>query len=191
MTRTVLALMLVATAGMRLGWEPSAQTGRRPAVPVIPAAPVVVVETVRGTFAFELFQSDAPVSVAHLMTLVRKGFYDGLRVHRALPGFVVQFGDPQTRDDSQRALWGRGREAGSGQPVGVAEISTKHLHRAGAVGLAHLGDPARADSQIYIALAPRPDLDTRYVIVGQVIEGADVPARLQVDDEIIRAYLRP
>jgi len=189
--RTVLALMLVVAAGMRLGWDASAQTGRRPAVPVIPAAPVVVVETVRGTFAFELFQGDAPVSVAHLMTLVTKGFYDGLRVHRALPGFVVQFGDPQTRDDSQRALWGRGREAGSGQPVGVAEISTKRLHRAGAVGLAHLGDPAKADSQIYITLAPRPDLDTRYVIVGQVIEGADVPARLQADDEITRAYLRP
>ena len=170
----VFVVLVIATADPPLGW---AQTGRSPAVPAIPRAPVVIVETVRGTFAFELFHVDAPVSVAHVTTLVTKGFYDGQRVHRALPGFVVQFGDPQTRDDSKRALWGRGREAASGQPVGVAEIGTKRLHRTGAVGLAHVGDPAEADSQIYITLAPRPDLDTRYVIVGQVIEGADVPAQ--------------
>ena len=80
---------------------------------------------------------------------------------------------------------------GSQRCVDAVQISPKRLHRAGAVGLAHLGAPANADSQLYIALAPRPDLDTRYVIVGQVIEGADVPARLQTDDEITRAYLRP
>ena len=153
--------------------------------------PVVVVETARGAFAFELFSGDAPVSVAHVTALVTQGFYNGVRVHRAIPGFVVQFGDPQTRDDSKRALWGRGTEAGSGKPVGVAEISAKRLHQSGTVGLSHLGDPAGADSQLYITLAPRRDLDNRYAVVGQVVEGADVLARLQVEDEITRAYLRP
>jgi cyclophilin family peptidyl-prolyl cis-trans isomerase len=156
-----------------------------------PVNPVVVVESARGAFAFELFPGDAPVSVAHVMALVKQGFYNGVRVHRAIPGFVVQFGDPQTRDDSKRALWGRGAGAGSGKPVGVAEIGAKRLHQAGTVGLAHLGDPAGADSQLYITLAPRRDLDTRYAVIGQVVEGADVLARLQVEDEITRAYLRP
>ncbi len=182
------ALLPILAAGVLFAWSLRAQTRREPLVPV---SPVVVVETVRGTFVFELFSSDAPVSVAHVTTLVARGFYDGLRVHRALPRFVAQFGDPQTRDDSKRALWGRGSAAGSGQPVGVAEISTKRVHGAGAVGLAHLGDPRKADSQIYITLAARPDLDARYVIIGQIIEGGDVPARLQADDEITRAYLRP
>jgi cyclophilin family peptidyl-prolyl cis-trans isomerase len=156
-----------------------------------PANPVVVVESARGTFAFELFPGDAPASVAHVTALVKQGFYDGVRVHRAIPGFVVQFGDPQTRDDSARALWGRGAKAGSGKPVGVAEISAKRPHQAGTVGLSHLGDPAGADSQLYITLAPRRDLDHRYAVIGQVVEGADVLARLQVEDEITRAYLRP
>ncbi len=153
--------------------------------------PVVVVETDRGRLTIELFAPEAPVSVAHVVALIKQRFYDRVRVHRALPGFLVQFGDPQTRDDSKRALWGRGSEAGSGTPVGVAEISAKRLHGVGTVGLSHMGDPARADSQLYITLAPRRDLDTRYAIVGQVIEGADILPTLQVGDEITRAYLRP
>ncbi len=51
--------------------------------------------------------------------LAKAGFYDGLRVHRALTGFVVQFGDPQTRDESKRSLWGRGPAASSGRPIGI------------------------------------------------------------------------
>jgi len=53
-----------------------------------------------------------------------------------------------------------------------------------------MGSPAKADSQIYITLAPRPDLDGQYAVFGQVVEGQDVPARLQVGDEIRRVYLR-
>jgi len=68
------------------------------------ARPVIVVETARGAFAFEMFPNEAPKTVAHVLQLVRKGFYDGQRFHRALPGFVVQWGDPRSRD---RALVAR------------------------------------------------------------------------------------
>lgn len=153
-------------------------------------APFVVVETSKGTFAFETFPNEAPVTVAHVLALVRAHFYDGQRVHRAQAGFVVQFGDPQSRDLAKRELWGRGAAAASGKPVGVAELSTKRLHKAGAVGMAHMGGPSKADSQIYITLEPRPDLDGRYVVIGQVIEGADVPSQLQIGDDIRRIYLR-
>ena len=166
-----------------------AAAGAQPAPRVV--NPVVIVETARGQLTIELFAAEAPVSVAHVVALIKQRFYDGVRVHRALPGFLVQFGDPQSRDDSKRAVWGRGSEAASGKPVGVAEISAKRLHGVGTVGLSHLGDPARADSQLYITLAPRRDLDTRYAIVGQVIEGADTLPAFQVGDEITRAYLRP
>jgi cyclophilin family peptidyl-prolyl cis-trans isomerase len=111
-------------------------------------------------------------------------------VHRALPGFVVQFGDPQSRDLAKRALWGRGAAASSGHPVGIAEFTPKHTHGKGAVGMAHMGDPAKADSQIYITLADRPDLDNRYVVFGQLISGEDVLELLQVGDEITRAYVK-
>jgi peptidyl-prolyl cis-trans isomerase B (cyclophilin B) len=153
-------------------------------------APVIVVETSKGTFSFETFPQDAPSTVSHVEALVRGGFYDGIRVHRAVPGFVVQFGDPQSRDAGKRERWGRGRGAGSGTPVGVAEISPKRLHRKGAVGMAHMGDPARAESQIYVTLDDRRDLNGRYAIFGQVVGGEAVPARLTVGDTIIRMYVR-
>lgn len=153
--------------------------------------PIVVVETSKGTFSFETFPDEAPASVAHILALVRAKFYDGQRVHRAQPDFVVQFGDPQTRDVGKRDVWGRGDAAGSGKTVGAAEMTRKHLHVAGAVGLAHRGNPYDADSQIYITLARRPELDGRYVVFGQLVSGLGVAASLQVGDEITRVYVKP
>jgi peptidyl-prolyl cis-trans isomerase B (cyclophilin B) len=154
-------------------------------------APTIVVETSRGSFSFETFPGEAPVTVAHIVELVKRGFYDGQRVHRAFPGFLVQFGDPQTRDLSNKALWGKGGAAASGKPVGVAEITTKRTHGRGALGIAHQGEPAKADSQIYVTLAPRRDLDGQYAVFGQIIDGADVPAMLQVGDSIVRMFVKP
>lgn len=151
---------------------------------------LVVVETTRGTFAFDTYPKDAPLSVAHILKLAKAGFYDGQRVHRAVPGFVVQFGDPQTRDLDKRALWGKGLEASNGEPIGVGEVVLKRKNVALAVGLAHQGEPAKADSQLYIMLEARPELDGQYAVIGQVIEGEDVPAQLQVGDEIRRVYVR-
>ena len=152
--------------------------------------PIVFVDTSKGTFSFETFPNEAPSTVAHIVALVKSGFYDGQRVHRALPGFIVQFGDPQSKDLSKRDLWGRGAAAASGRPVGVSEITAKRSHVMGAVGMAHMGDPAKADSQIYITLARRPDLNGTYAVFGQVITGDDVPARLQVGDLIVRMYVK-
>lgn len=153
-------------------------------------APVVMVETERGAFGFQTFPAEAPRTVSHVLGLVRGGFYNGLRVHRAVPGFVVQFGDPRTRDLSKRDRWGRGADASSGAPVGASEITKRRKHGAGAVGIAHMGDPARADSQIYITLAARPDIDGQYAVFGQIVEGEEVPALLQVGDLITRMYVR-
>jgi peptidyl-prolyl cis-trans isomerase B (cyclophilin B) len=153
-------------------------------------APVIVVETSKGRLTIDTYPADAPLTVAHIVGLVRSGFYDRQRVHRAIPGFVVQFGDPQTRDPGRRDLWGRGAAASSGTAIGVAEIAKKRTNVLGAVGVAHMGVPADADSQIYITLAPRPDLDGQYAVFGHLVEGEDVPAMLQVGDEIIRAYVR-
>ena len=144
--------------------------------------PVVVVETSAGAFAFETFPDEAPKTVAHILELVRSGFYDGQRFHRAIPGFVVQWGDPQTKSVEKTADWGRGDAASSGKPIGVSEMNKKRLHVKGAVGVAHLGDPAKADSQIYVTLAARPDLNGKYTVFGRIIAGADVPERIQKGD---------
>ena len=161
-----------------------------PAVLRAQAGPVIVVETTKGAFAFETYPNEAPKTVAHVVQLVRDSFYDGQRVHRALPGFVVQWGDSRSRDVGKEADWGRGDAASSGKPIGAPEISKKRTQTKGAVAMAHPGDPAKADSQIYVTLADRPDLDGRYTVFGHIIAGADVPARLQRGDLITRMYVR-
>jgi len=151
---------------------------------------VIVVETSKGTFSFETYPADAPKSVAHIVDLVTRGFYDSQRVHRALPGFIVQWGDPRSRDVGQEREWGRGEAASSGAAIGTAEIVRKRTNTRGAVALAHPGNPAEADSQIYVTLADRPDLNGRYAVIGHVIDGADVPARLERGDLILRMRVR-
>ena len=153
-------------------------------------APVIVVETNKGTFEFETYPAEAPKTVAHVVALVKRGFYDGQRVHRALPEFLVQWGDPRSRDTAREEDWGRGPEASSGKAIGVPEISRKRLHVRGAVAVAHPGVPGQADSQVYVTLADRPDLNGKYTVFGQVIAGAEVPARLERGDVIRRMFVK-
>ena len=154
------------------------------------ARPVVVVQTSRGRFEFELYEEDAPRSVAHILALVKRGFYDGHRVHRVEPEFVVQFGDPYSKDLERKNMWGRG---GSGKPIGVAEISPKHTHKVGSVALAYAGHPMLADSQIYIILADTDRsrrLDGEYAVIGHVISGMDVVQKTQPLDVIEKVTLK-
>jgi cyclophilin family peptidyl-prolyl cis-trans isomerase len=180
----VALLAALALAGIVLAG------GARLAAQAKAAAPVIVVETSKGTFAFETYPLDAPKTVAHVVALVRRGFYDGQRIQRATPGFVAQWGDPRSRDPEKEAEWGRGPDASSGTPIGAAEISKKHTHVEGAVAMAHPGNPSAADSQMYVTLAKRPDLDGYYAVFGRVIEGVDVPGRLQRGDVITRMFVR-
>jgi cyclophilin family peptidyl-prolyl cis-trans isomerase len=154
------------------------------------SAPVIVVETTKGAFAFETYPVEAPKTVAHIVDLVKRGFYDGQRIHRSIPGFVVEWGDPRSRDVAQAAEWGRGPSASSGAPIGVAEMSRKRTNTKGAVAMAHPGNPSLADSQVYVTLADRPDLNRSYVVFGHLVSGDDVPARLERGDVITRMYVK-
>ena len=151
------------------------------------APPVLVVETEKGTIEIETYPDEAPRTVEHIVELAQSRFYNGLRVHRVEEGFVVQFGDPQTRDMSRRATWGSG---GSGSPIGVSEVSPLRKHQLGAVAVAHPGDPTRADSQVYIAFGPQPELDPDYTVFGQVVSGIDVAQDLAVTDVIRRVTVK-
>jgi peptidyl-prolyl cis-trans isomerase B (cyclophilin B) len=172
-------------------------TPAKPTTPAAPAAaakkspgagPVIVVETMKGTFEFETYPNEAPKTVEHIVALVKNRFYNGQRFHRVEPGFVVQFGDPQSRDPNKRDDWGTG---GSGNPIGVLEVNKKRTHVTGAVAMAHRGgDPKGADSQMYIVLSPQPQLNADYAVFGQVISGMDVVQKLRVTDRILRVTVR-
>ena len=151
------------------------------------AGPVIVVETEKGTFEFETYPNEAPKTVAHIVGLVNKRFYNGQRVHRVVPGFVIQMGDPATRDMTKQATWGSG---GSGKPIGVAEISKTRTHVRGAVAMAHAGDAAKADSQFYVTLADVHRLDADYTVFGRIISGMDVVLKVAQTDRIVRVTVR-
>lgn len=199
-TLAALAIVVAASVPAARGQAPAkpapkpavkAPTPPAPAVPTPGSGPVIVIETAKGTIEFETYPDDAPKTVAHVVNLAKRGFYNGMRFHRVVPGFIVQVGDPQSRDMSKRESWGRGDFAGSGTPVGIAEISKKHLHVRGAVAMAHPGNPAEADAQFYITLTAQPKLNGKYAVFGRVISGLDVVAKIQVADVVKKVYVKP
>lgn len=173
------------------GLVAAAQAPPKPAAPPAKLSPgagpaVVVVETEKGTFEFETYPNEAPKTVAHILGLINKRFYNGQRVHRVEPGFVVQMGDQQTRDMTKEKMWGRA----VGPQVGVAEFSKLRTHVRGAVAMAHGGDAATADTQFYVTLADVPRLNGKYTVFGKVISGMDVVQKIQYADRIVRVTVR-
>ncbi|CAN5400927.1 peptidylprolyl isomerase [soil metagenome] len=153
------------------------------------AGPVIVLETAKGVIEFETYPEEAPKTVAQIVALVKRNFYNGQRFHRAEPKFVIQIGDPKSRDASLagQEWWGR---SGSGKPIGVAEVTKKRTHVRGAVGMGHSGVARDADSQFYITLRPAPELDGKYTVFGRVISGIEVAAKVERGDVLRRAYLK-
>ena len=151
------------------------------------AGPIVVLETIKGTIEFETYPEDAPKTVARILELVKKNFYNGLRFHR-VEKHLVQIGDPVSRDMSREGFWG---QRGSGTAIGVAEITKRRRHVAGAVAMAHAGDPQFADSQFYVTKRAAPEFDGKYTVFGRVIRGLDVVGRIEKADVLKRAFVKP
>ena len=158
------------------------------AKPPAPApGPVVVIETNKGNITIETYPSEAPKTVANFIKLVKSNFYNRQHFHRADKGLVIQVGDPNSKDLKNKDTWGR---AGNGEPIGVAEISKTLKHKKGAVGMAHAGDPTKADSQFYIAIGQKKIPDGKYAIFAQVTSGMDVVEKIEVGDLIKRMYVK-
>jgi cyclophilin family peptidyl-prolyl cis-trans isomerase len=189
----VVSLFAVADVASQSGSstpKPAAAQTSKPATPAASdEAPVIVVETERGTFEFETYPKEAPKTVAQIVGLVKRNFYNGQRIHRVEPGFVIQFGDPSTRDFRLKADWGRG---GSGKPIGVLETSPLHTHKVGAVAMARSSDPGSSDSQMYVVLGTErtASLDGKYTVFGQVTSGMSVVNATKLHDLIKRVTIK-
>jgi cyclophilin family peptidyl-prolyl cis-trans isomerase len=130
------------------------------------ANPVAEIETNHGTVKVELFEKEAPDTVANFIKLAEKGYYDGVIFHRVIPGFMIQGGDPT----------GTGR-GGPGYTI-LDEFHPKLRHdKAGMLSMANAG-PDTGGSQFFITLAATPHLDDRHAIFGKVIEGQDVVKKI-------------
>jgi cyclophilin family peptidyl-prolyl cis-trans isomerase len=185
---TVVWCALASASALVVAIDAEGPSARARAEQTSPGAgPIVVLETAKGVIEFETYPEEAPKTVAHILALVRRGFYNGLRFHRAEPNFVVQVGDPQTRNMTLVDYWGRGN---SGKPIGVAEITKKRTHIRGAVAMGHSGSAKDADSQFYITLRNAPELNGKHAVFGRVIRGLDVAAKLQKADLLKKASVK-
>ena len=133
----------------------------------------VYLDTDRGTIQIELAVVDAPLTVENFITLARKGFFNGLSVHRVVPDFVVQDGDP--RGDG---------EGGPGYSIRDEQNERPYLR--GTVGMALDPWPDTGGSQYFITHSPQPHLDGKYTVFGRVVAGMDVVDQIQQWD-VIRA----
>ncbi|MFT5468669.1 MAG: cyclophilin family peptidyl-prolyl cis-trans isomerase [Verrucomicrobiales bacterium] len=153
---------LLLASGPAFAQEESQPTGKPTA-----ALDLVVNGQIRRV-VIELEDQVAPQTVANFEKLAKSGFYNGLAVHRAIPNYVIQLGDPYTRDESQKHLWGTG---GPDHSV-PSEIKLKHTR--GAVAMAKLPDgSASSGSQFFIVLADQTQLDGKYTVFANVIRGLE------------------
>jgi len=120
-----------------------------------------------GTFLIEFFPEDAPRTVHNFLKLVESGYYDGIVFHRIIPGFMIQTGDPNTKDpDSDRETWGQG-----GPGYQIKEEFNTIQHDRGIVSMARSNHPDSAGSQFFIVLEDSPHLDGQYTVFGRLIPG--------------------
>lgn len=134
---------------------------------------VAVLTTPQGEIVWRFLDGDAPAHAAYVRDLIRRGFYDGTTFHRVIPHFVVQGGDPNSKN-ADRADDGEGE----GDRRLKAEFSATLHYRPGTVGMARDADPDSGSCQFFIALENIPRLDGRYTIFGEVIAGLDVARRI-------------
>lgn len=150
-----------------------AATTQAPAAKKIPYA---IIETNKGRIVVKLFPEKAPVTVENFIKLANEHFYDGIRWHRVVPGFVIQGGDPLSKDNdpSNDGLGGPGYT--------IPDEFNDLPHLEGTMAMAHAAYPNTGGSQFYICLAPQPSLDGKYTVFGQTVEGLDVVHKIQVGD---------
>lgn len=142
-----------------------------------------VLKTSQGEVTIRFFYDKAPNSVKSFLDLAASGFYDGTLFHRVIPGFVIQGGDPSTREPAKVALWGLGGHTDAkGNLVNVKSEFSDTPHRRGIVSMARmLSDPDSASSQFFIVLKDAPSLDRKETAFGEVTLGMDVVDRIALE----------
>ena len=134
---------------------------------------VAVIKTTAGEMVIEFWSDVAPKTVENFKKLARQSFYDGTAFHRIVKGFMIQGGDPLTKDATSENRWGTG---GPGYQI-KAEFNDKS-HVRGVISMARSQDPDSAGSQFFICLGDAKFLDRQYTAFGRLIKGDDVLGRI-------------
>ena len=134
---------------------------------------VAHITTTEGEIVVEFWPDVAPKTVENFKTLAKKGFYDGTCFHRIIKGFMIQGGDPLTKDAGKESHWGTG---GPGYQI-KAEFSERS-HQRGVISMARSASPDSAGSQFFICDGDASFLDRQYTAFGKLIKGDDVLAKI-------------
>ncbi len=163
MKKLLTALLALSIAGF-FGFRASAADEAKPA-----AKEIAVIKTTAGEMTVEFWPEVAPKTVENFIALAKKGFYDGTAFHRIIADFMIQGGDPKTKDAALEAEWGTGDP---GYKI-KAEFNDRK-HEPGVLSMARGGDPDSAGCQFFICLGTPSFLDHKYTAFGKVIKGEDV-----------------
>jgi peptidyl-prolyl cis-trans isomerase B (cyclophilin B) len=130
---------------------------------------VAVINTSEGEMVVQFWSDAAPNTVDNFKKLARQGFYDGTIFHRIVKGFMIQGGDPNSKDPAKENSYGQG-----GPGYNIKAEFNDHGHQRGVISMARGPDPDSAGSQFFICLAPVPRLDHQYTTFGKLVKGDDV-----------------
>src|SRR6059058_5598871 len=134
---------------------------------------VAVIKTSEGEMVVQFWTDAAPNTIENFKKLAREGFYDGTIFHRIVKGFMIQGGDPNSKDPAKENSYGEG-----GPSYKVKAEFNDHSHQRGVISMARSSDPDSAGSQFFICLAPVPRLDGQYTTFGKLVKGDDVLAKI-------------
>jgi peptidyl-prolyl cis-trans isomerase B (cyclophilin B) len=163
------SLLLTTTAlALALAFAPAAGAAEEKS-----AKEVAVIKTAAGEMVVEFWPETAPKTVANFIKLAKSGFYDGTAFHRIIKGFMIQGGDPLTKDPSKEMMWG----TGSADERLKAEFSERK-HDLGVISMARAANPDSASCQFFICLEGAQALNGKYTCFGKLIKGEDVLKKL-------------
>jgi peptidyl-prolyl cis-trans isomerase B (cyclophilin B) len=169
-------LLCLTVSVLALGVASAPAQEKKEAKPAAPAAKEVAVLKFKdfGDIVVEFFPDVAPETVKNFKKLAGEKFYDGTQSHRLIPGFMVQLGDPLTKDPSKEAFWGTGDP---GYKI-KAEFNDRP-HDKGVLSMARSANPDSAGSQFFICFKRVAHLDRQYTVFGKVLKGLDVLDKLE------------
>ncbi|MDE2126927.1 MAG: peptidylprolyl isomerase [Armatimonadetes bacterium] len=180
-----LATLLLAASAGTLQAAPPARSTANPQLTMVIAK--------RGTIQIELFPTAAPKTVAHILALVKRHFYNGIRFHRVVPGFVAQGGDPGTRKLTRQQVNDpavvASHNIGDGGSGTTVPLEATMPHTRGTLGLARSNDPTSGDSQFFFNLVDNHRLDSQYCVFGKILKGLKVMDSIKQGDRIVSLTL--
>ena len=153
----------------------------KPVGPPPSLGPKAIIKTKFGDIHIKLNPAVAPKHVENFIKLAKSGFYDGTIFHRVIPGFMIQGGDPNTKNSLRKDTYGQGGPKDEkGNPILLKAEFSDTPHKRGIVSMARANEPDTAGSQFFIVVEPSPFLDGKYTAFGEVTKGLGVADKIVI-----------